>query len=329
MGYRREQRISLQISALVSGLDCRGRAFTQQARTLDISSGGARISGITFELEPGSILSVQLANRKARFEVLWVGETGTDREGEIGLKCIEVGTSQKKRLPYVDDQEFEVELRRGIMEAAGYEIECANSGRGAVDLLRNYPFDAVILDYPLYDLDCGELVEAIKLNLPGTKIILLSIYSSTIPEPVLALTDAFVHKGEPRQKLLATIEEMIGPATRLKWPLARASSRFAIRLAIEVKVFRDGLPLSIAGRSTDLNETGMAAVLEQDLQPGEMVTLDFRLPNADEMLALRATVRRRSGTQYGFEFVDLTAPQQLAIRAICEVLPPINVPQLM
>src|SRR5512140_3469043 len=119
MGYRREQRISLQVSALVSGLDSRGRAFTQKAKTLDISTGGARISGLTCDIDPGSVVSVELGNRKARFQVLWVGEAGTEREGVIGLKCIEVGTHLKKRLLYADDQEFEVELRRGIMEAAG------------------------------------------------------------------------------------------------------------------------------------------------------------------------------------------------------------------
>jgi CheY-like chemotaxis protein len=329
MGFRREERIPLQVSALVSGLDCRGRAFTQEAKTLDISPCGARIAGITFEIDPGSVLSIQLANRKARFQVLWVGEAGSDREGEIGLKCIEVGTHTRKRLLYVDDQEFEVEMRRGIMETAGYEIECARSGREAVDLLRNYPFDAVILDYPLHDIDCGDIVEAIKHNLPETKIVLLSVYPGKIPEPVLALADAFIHKGEPRQKLLAKLEEMIGPATRLKWPLARANSRFAIRMPIEVKLFRDGFPVIISGRSTDLNESGMGGVLEKELLPGEMVTLEFRLPIADEMFTARATVRRRSGNQYGFEFVSVEPQQQQAIRSLCEVLPPIDVPQPM
>lgn len=329
MGHRREERIPLQVSALVSGLDRGGRAFTQKAKTLDISNGGARITGISFELDPDSVLSIEFGNRTARFQVLWVGESGTEREGEVGLKCIEVGTNLKKRLLYVDDQEFEVELRGGIMEGAGYEIECATSGCGAVELLRNYPFDAVILDYPLYDLDCGKLVQAIKRNLPETKIVLLSAYPSTIPETALALADAFVHKGEPRQKLLATIEEMVGAATRLKWPLARANARFAVRLPVEVRVFRDGLPVTIDGHSTNLNETGMAAILEQDLLPGEMVTLGFRLPVADENFSVRATVRRRSGSQYGFEFVSLETSRQMAIRSLCEALPPINVPQLM
>jgi CheY-like chemotaxis protein len=329
MGYRREERIPLQVSALVSGLDRRGHAFVQEAKTLDISSVGARISGITFQLDPGSILSVQLGDRKARFQVLWVGEPGTEREGEIGLKCIEVGTHVKKRLLYVDDQEFELETRKGILEAAGYEVTTSVTGRGAIEQLLHYPFDAVVLDYPLYDVECGEIVRSIKQNSPHIKVIILSVYPGKIPETILANADAFIHKGEPRQKLVALLEEMIGPGSRLKWPLARTNSRFAIRMPILVKVFRDGNPVLIPGRSVDLNEAGMGAVLEQELVPGEMVTLEFELPMLGQRFSPRATVRRRTGTQYGFEFVNIETEQQQAIRSLCEVLPPLDVPQPM
>jgi len=319
----------LQVSALVSGLDRRGRAFVQEAKTLDISSVGARISGITFQLDPGSILSIQLGDRKARFQVLWVGEPGSEREGEIGLKCIEVGTHIKKRVLYVDDQEFELETRRGILEAAGYDVSCSVNGRGAVEQLQHFVFDAVILDYPLYDLDCGAIVHSIKQNAPDTRVIILSVYPGKIPEAILAHADAFIHKGEPRQKLVSLLEEMVGPGSRLKWPLARTNSRFAIRMPIVVKVFRDGSPVIIQGRSVDLNEAGMGAVLDQELVPGEMVTLEFELPMIGEKFTPRATVRRRTGTQYGFEFVNIDPRQQQAIRALCEVLPPIDVPQPM
>ncbi|HWR36062.1 MAG TPA: PilZ domain-containing protein [Clostridia bacterium] len=327
MGYRREERVPLQVPALVSGLDRGGRAFIQQARTLDISSVGARISGLTYQLDLGSILSVQLGDRKARFQVLWVGEPGSERDGEIGLKCVEVGTHTKRRLLHVDDEEFEIEARRGFLELAGYEVASARSGRAAVDQLRNYTFDAVILDYPLHDLDCGELVEAIKRNAPQTKIIILSVYPGRIPEAVLALADAFIHKGESRQKLLVVLGETVGPGSGLKWPLVRSNSRFAICVPVKVKVFRSGNPLHIVGTSIDLNETGMGAVLDQALLPGENITVAFRLPMSEEVFEARATVRRRSGSQYGFEFVSIDPQQQEAIRALCQMLPPLDIPQ--
>ena len=70
MGYRREERIPLQVSALISGLDRCGHAFIQQAKTLDISACGARLSGVTLQIDPGSVVCIQFGNRKARFQVL-------------------------------------------------------------------------------------------------------------------------------------------------------------------------------------------------------------------------------------------------------------------
>ncbi len=328
MGYRREERIPLQVPALVSGLDRRGRAFIQSAKTLDISSAGARITGLNCQLDPGSVLSIQLGNRKARFEVLWIGEPGTSREGEIGLKCIEVGTQSRKRILYIDDQEHELEARRGMLEAAGFDIACAQNASDAVEYLKTYGFDAVIIDFPLPGVDCTRFVRDLKTDSPETRIVLLSGYPARIPEELLGESDAFVHKGEPRQKLLSILDEMIGNSSVLKWPVARISSRFAIHVPIEVKVFRSGKALLVPGRSTDLNEFGMGARLQDALVPGEMVTLEFHLPMADDLFSARATVRRRANAaHYGFEFVSIDPVQRKRIRELCEVLPPLDVPQ--
>ncbi len=328
MGYRREERIPLQVPALVSGLDRRGRAFIESARTLDISTAGARITGLNTQLDPGSVLSIQLGNRKARFEVLWIGAAGTSREGEIGLKCIEIGTQVRKRILYIDDQEHELESRRGMLEAAGFEVVCVQSVRDAAEYLKNYGFDVTIIDFPLPGIDCKLFVQELKAECPETHIILLSSYPAQIPEALLAAADAFIHKGEPRQKLLTILDEMIGSSSVLKWPVARVSSRFAIHVPIEVKVFRSGHLSVIPGRSTDLNEFGIGAKIEQDLVPGEMVTIEFRLPVADDIFAARATVRRRSNSaHYGFEFVSIDPAQRARIRELCEVLPPLDIPQ--
>lgn len=328
MGYRREERIPLQVPALVSGLDRRGRAFIESAKTLDISTTGARITGLNTQLDPGSVLSIQLGNRKARFEVLWIGEPGSSREGEIGLKCIEIGTQVRKRILYIDDQEHELEARRGMLEAAGFEVICAQSVRDAAEYLKNYGFDATIIDFPLPGIDCTRFVQALKSECPETHIVLLSGYPAQVPEALLAAVDAFIHKGEPRQKLLTVLDEMLGGSSVLKWPVARISSRFAIHVAIEVRVFRSGRLSIIPGRSTDLNEFGLGAKIEHDLVPGEMVTIEFRLPVADDVFSARATVRRRSNSEhYGFEFVSIDPAQRARIRELCEVLPPLDIPQ--
>src|SRR3954454_4068986 len=101
MRCRREERVSLRLRTVVSGVDRRGKVFREVADTLDFSTLGARLSGLSSELSPGSIVSLLQGDRCARFRVTWVGQDQTPTEGQIGLHCIEVATSETKRILYV------------------------------------------------------------------------------------------------------------------------------------------------------------------------------------------------------------------------------------
>src|SRR5438270_11440841 len=101
MRCRREERVSLRLRTVVSGVDRRGKVFREVADTLDFSTLGARLSGLTSQLSPGSIVSLVQGNRCAGFRVTWVGEENTPTEGQVGLHCIEVATSELKRVLYV------------------------------------------------------------------------------------------------------------------------------------------------------------------------------------------------------------------------------------
>ena len=91
MVMRRERRVSVPIPVRLWGLDREGKVFSQNARTLNIATNGARIFGVTAALERGFIVGLQCGNMRARFMVVWVGEKGTSREGQIGLRAAENG----------------------------------------------------------------------------------------------------------------------------------------------------------------------------------------------------------------------------------------------
>jgi hypothetical protein len=61
----------------------------QSACTLDVAGRGARISGVKFTGDPGTTVIVERGNIRARFRVAWVGQTGTSREGQLGLQAID------------------------------------------------------------------------------------------------------------------------------------------------------------------------------------------------------------------------------------------------
>jgi outer membrane biosynthesis protein TonB len=79
-------------------------------------------------------------------------------------------------------------------------------------------------------------------------------------------------------------------------------------------VLRSGLPETLPGRSINLCERGVAAVLSGELVPGEAVGVEIRLPEPASPLRLRALVRHHDKLRCGMEFVSLSAEQLAFLR---------------
>jgi hypothetical protein len=63
-----------------------GSILHQSACTLDVAGRGARISGVDFSGKAGDTVVVERGNVRAEFVVAWVGEPGTKRQGQLGLR---------------------------------------------------------------------------------------------------------------------------------------------------------------------------------------------------------------------------------------------------
>lgn len=61
--------------------------------TRNISRQGALLDGIQGKFKPGEIIAITYKNNKARFRVTWVGDTGTDRAGQIGVQSVDPAKS--------------------------------------------------------------------------------------------------------------------------------------------------------------------------------------------------------------------------------------------
>jgi len=83
---------------------------------------------------------------------------------------------------------------------------------------------------------------------------------------------------------------------------------------VDVTVLRSGIPDTVPGRSLNLCERGVAAMVAGELVPGESVGVVVQLAPAGEPLQTRATVRYQDSLQCGLEFVALTVEQRAAIR---------------
>ncbi|HSZ60190.1 MAG TPA: PilZ domain-containing protein [Terriglobales bacterium] len=94
-------------------------------------------------------------------------------------------------------------------------------------------------------------------------------------------------------------------------PNARRSPRFGLRVDITIHSPTCGV---LAGRTVDISESGLSAMLTMDVPVGEIVELNLGLPSGS--VKIGATVRQRLTFRYGFEFLGVND----GIRETCHQL---------
>jgi PilZ domain len=102
----------------------------------------------------------------------------------------------------------------------------------------------------------------------------------------------------------------------------RHYARYRTELPVIVKILEKHGYMRIHGRCFELAQAGMGAVITSELAPGEMVTLEFSIPDVAQGFVIRAVVRHRMGFLHGFEFVGLLPEQRDHIEAFCRTLEP-------
>ena len=97
-------------------------------------------------------------------------------------------------------------------------------------------------------------------------------------------------------------------------PSRRRGLRFRVQSPLDVTVLRSGIPDTFPGRSVNLGEGGMSAIVAGELLAGETVGVEIHLSLAADPLRARALVRHCDELRSGMQFVGLSKEQQAAIR---------------
>ncbi|HXW93888.1 MAG TPA: PilZ domain-containing protein [Terriglobales bacterium] len=100
----------------------------------------------------------------------------------------------------------------------------------------------------------------------------------------------------------------------------RRFTRYPADIRIDAEVFRPSGTVSLWGRSSEIGEDGIGGTLTEEVQPGEVVSMEITLPMTNHSMRFRALVRYRIGLRHGFEFLALTQEQRDHLRRLCEVL---------
>ena len=88
------------------------------------------------------------------------------------------------------------------------------------------------------------------------------------------------------------------------------------KIDVDIRVYPRDRPV-VRGRTVDISESGISAMLRVEVPLGEVVRLEFTLPLGD--VEVLATVRQRTAFRYGFQFIDAGSARQV-IAGTCREL---------
>jgi len=218
-----------------------------------------------------------------------------------------------------DDDENMLTMMRMYLEAHGYAVLTENRGRAALGTATMVDgLYALVLDYVMPDISGGEVCFALRKCKPELPIIMFSGSYNTIPAEVRTQVDKLISKDAGMPALLAALDR-ISREPRLAFPDRRRFPRYSVNWPISVQVTRADTTAHLDGHTTTIGEGGLGGTLKGDAVAGEHAWLAIYSP---PLVSLKPRVRicYRRADLYGFEFLDLSLPQQLALRRSCDRL---------
>ena len=108
----------------------------------------------------------------------------------------------------VDDEAVGIEVRRMLLERAGYRVLTASDGPAGLEIFAAQPIQAVVLDFAMPGMNGGEVARSMRSIKPEVPILMLSAYTS-LPPDVASSVDLSMTKGEGAPALLKKLESLL------------------------------------------------------------------------------------------------------------------------
>lgn len=122
----------------------------------------------------------------------------------------------------IDDEALGLQIRRAVLERAGYRVLTALSGETGLGLFADNPIHAVLLDYLMPEMDGGAVAQAMRRIKPEVPILLHSACVD-LPQEVLGIVDSAMTKGEGPETLIDRLHQLI-ETSQLSVPMKAAES---------------------------------------------------------------------------------------------------------
>lgn len=100
----------------------------------------------------------------------------------------------------------------------------------------------------------------------------------------------------------------------------RRSPRYKVNFAILLFAVVQNRKCTLQGRSHDISVEGMSVYIAAELQVGQLVQIQFVLPESQRKLGVTAVVRNSQGFRCSVEFQHLAAVEQEELAVCCQRL---------
>jgi CheY-like chemotaxis protein len=119
-----------------------------------------------------------------------------------------------RRILVIEDDNFVQSMLKQTFERAGYDVATAANGRIGLQLYRDNPFDVVVTDLIMPDMEGIETITHLRKNHPGVKIIAISGGGRNRPDDYLHLAQKLgaartFSKPVDRQELLDAVQQLV------------------------------------------------------------------------------------------------------------------------
>lgn len=108
----------------------------------------------------------------------------------------------------IDDEELGLQIRRIVLERAGYRVVTAAGGAAGLKIFADERVDAVVLDYFMPEMHGGAVAVQMRRLRPDVPILLLSAHIN-LPRETIEAVDFTILKGDGPNILLAKVREVL------------------------------------------------------------------------------------------------------------------------
>jgi len=108
----------------------------------------------------------------------------------------------------VDDEPVGLEVRKMLLERAGYRVFTALDGPTGLEIFAREAIEAVVLDFSMPGMNGGEVASNMRGVKPHVPILMLSAYTS-LPAEVHGLVNLSMTKGEGAPALLKKLGSLV------------------------------------------------------------------------------------------------------------------------